>query len=84
MKFEDALAALRIGGKIWHPGMADDEYYMACRITLLNNIVNLKPEEMPMSIVFMKSGKQYPQLGFPMMNLLWVMSEQWKILGGIN
>lgn len=102
MKFEEALAALRVGAKIWHPSMPDDEYYMACRISLSPQLMPEIPlDERPMSIVWMKAGKQHPEMKYkwnmydpktdpckhgmaPMMNLLWVMSEGWKILGGIK
>lgn len=69
MKFEDALAALRLGGKIRHPGMPDDEYYMVCRVTLrpefLVNEVGAPlppPFDMPLSIVWMKGDKQHPDM----------------------
>lgn len=99
MKFENALSALRVGGKIWHPGMPDDEYYMACKVSLPG--LDTPIEEMPVSIVWMKAGKQHPDMlprwnpydpktdpckhgMMPMINLLWLMSEDWKILGGIE
>lgn len=102
MKFEEALSALREGAKIWHPGMPDDEYYMACRVSIHPDISQpLSIDEMPMSIVWMKDGKQHPEMFYkwnsydpktepckhgmaPMINLLWLISERWKILGGIK
>lgn len=102
MIIEEALAALRTGEKIWHPGMPEDEYYMACRVSIRPDISEpIRIDEMPMSIVWMKSGKQHPDMLYkwnmrdpktdpckhgmsPMMNLLWVMSEEWKILGDIK
>ena len=102
MKFEEALTALRAGAKIWHSGMPDDEYYMACRIQIHPILSKPIPlDEMPMSIVWMKGGKQHPDMRYkwnpydsktdpckhgmsPMMNLLWVMSDGWKILGSIK
>jgi hypothetical protein len=101
MKFEDALTALRAGAKISHPGMPNDEYYMACRVKINGHGHSDMPiEEMPMSIVWMKAGKQHPAMMpkwnlydpktdpckhgmMPMINLLWLMSEEWRILGGI-
>lgn len=32
MKFEEALAALREGEKIWHPTFSDDEYLAGCYV----------------------------------------------------
>lgn len=102
MNFEEALAALRAGAKIWHPGMPEDEYYMACRIVLNTHLTILdNMHEMPMSIVWMKADKEHPEMRpqwnpydpktdpckhgmAPMMNLLWVMSEGWKILDSIK
>jgi len=102
MKFEEALAALREGAKIWHPGMPDDEYYMVCRVSIRPDFAQpIRIDEMPMSIVWMKEGKQHPDMAYrwnlhdpktdpckhgmaPMINLLWLMSEGWKILGGIK
>ncbi len=101
MKFEEALAALRLGAKIRHPHMPEDEYYMACRVSLLPNFsqpINL--HEMPMSIIWMKGGKEHPEFRpkwnpydpktdpckhglAPMIDLLWLMSEEWKVLGGV-
>ncbi len=89
MKFEEALTALRMGAKIWHPAMPEDEYYMACRVSL------------PTQPVWMKAGKEHPEFRHkwnpydpktdpckhgmsPMINLLWLMSEEWVILGGIK
>lgn len=105
MKFEEALTALREGAKIWHPGMPDDEYYMACRVGLVG--MKIPTDEMQISIVHMKSGNEhpdmYPQLRFneqidllekypflrdkitfPTINLFLVMSDEWKIIGGIK
>lgn len=98
MKFEEALTAMRAGGKIWHPHMPDDEYYMACRVGIIGDE---KPiDEVHISIVWMKSGKIHPEMRpnwnmydpktdpckhgmSPMINLLWLMSEEWKIVAGI-
>lgn len=105
MKFEEALAALREGAKIWHEGMPEDEYYMACRIGLVG--MKIPTHEMKISIVHMKSDKEhpdmYPQLRFdkqidllekypflrdkitfPTINLFLLMSDEWKIIGGIK
>lgn len=102
MKFEDALCALREGAKIWHPGMPDDEYYMVCRISIRPDLTHpININEIPLSIVWMKDGKQHPDMAYrwnpfdpktdpckhgmaPMINLLWLMSESWKILGGVK
>lgn len=63
MKFEDALAALRLGAKIRHPSMPEDEYYMACRVSIRPDISEpINVWEMPMSIVWMKSDKQHPDM----------------------
>lgn len=99
MNFESALTALRNGAKIWHPGMDDDEYYMACRVSIIP--FETIPEDLPMSIVWMKSGKEHPEMRpkwnpydpktdpckhgmAPMINLLWLMSDEWKVIGGIK
>jgi hypothetical protein len=63
MNFEEALTALRKGSKIWHPGMDDDEYYMACRIMIRPDLSQpIRVDEMTMSIVWMKAGKQHPDM----------------------
>lgn len=107
MKLEDALAAMRSGAKIWHPGMPEDEYYVACYIVIdlpifYNNGQQANDpledaKERGMSIAWMKSGKEHPEYrpkwnmydpktdpckhGFhPMINLLWIMSDEWEIL----
>lgn len=97
MKFEEALAALRSGAKIRYPEMPEDEYYMACRVSIrpdLSEPINVW--EMPISIVWMKAGKEHPEFRpkwnmydpktdpckhgmCPMINLLWLMSEEWRI-----
>jgi len=102
MKFEEALTALRNGAKICHPYMPEDEYYMACRVSLRPDITKpINLHEMPMSIVWMKSGKEHPDFRpkwnmydpktdpckhgmSPMINLLWLMSDEWKVIGGIE
>lgn len=108
MKLEEALAALRVGAKIWHPGMPDDEYYAACRVFMrpefIINEIDAKlppPLDLGLSIVWIKDGKEHPDMRpkwnpydpktdpckhgmSPMINLLWLMSEEWKILGGIR
>jgi hypothetical protein len=108
MKFEEALAALRLGAKIHHPHMPEDEYYMACRISLRPEFIINEidaplppPVELPMSIVWMRGDKEHPDMRYkwnpydpktdpckhgmaPMINLLWLMSEEWKILGEIK
>lgn len=63
MKFEEALSALRTGAKIRHPSMPDDEYYMACKLSLHPIISQPIPiEEMPISIVWMKENKIHPDM----------------------
>ncbi len=102
MRFEEALAVLREGAKIWHPSMPDDEYYMACRVMLHPSISEpINVNDMPISIVWMKDGKEHPDFRpkwdmynpktdpckhgmYPMINLLWLMSDEWKIIGGIK
>lgn len=102
MKFEEALTALREGAKIRHPSMPDDEYYMACRVSIRPDFTQpIRIDEMPMSIVWMKDGKKHPDMDYrwnshdpktdpckhgmaPMINLLWLMSDEWKILYGIK
>lgn len=71
MKLENALAALREVAKMWHPGMPDDEYYMACRVTLrpefLVNEIGAPlppPVDMPLSIVWMKEDKIHPDMRY--------------------
>jgi hypothetical protein len=94
MKIEEALTALRLGEKIRHPSMPDDEYYMACKVSLLH----IPPDaDLPLSIVWIKSGKEHPDMRpkwnpydpktdpckhgmAPMINLLWLMSDDWEIL----
>lgn len=98
MKLELALIELRFGKKIWHPGMADNEYYMACRISIRPDISKpIRIDEMPMSIVWMRGDRQHPDMKpfwnpydkntdpckhglSPMINLLWLMSEQWVVI----
>jgi hypothetical protein len=126
MKFEEALTALREGAKIWHPGMADDEYYTVCRVGFIGDDTPLN--EKPISIVKMKGDRQADEMAgrlnyvgkikrqlkqilteeeykkyhniyteieiskifnndifaFPQLNLFLVMSDEWKILGGIK
>lgn len=126
MNFEEALSALRVGAKIWHPTFADDEYLEACRVGLVG--CNTPLEQMPISIVKMKAGRQADEMAgvlnyvakikrqlktilteqdykkyhnfytemdiakifdndifkFPQLNLLLVMSDEWKVLGGIK
>ena len=95
MNIEDALAALRAGKKIWHKGMPEDEYYMACRITFNPEFMNesMSLDQMPLSIVWMKDGKEHPEMRpkwnmydpmCPMINLLWLMSDGWKVIGDID
>jgi len=102
MNIEQALSAMRAGGKIWHPGMPDDEYYMACKVSIMPQFEPIGcEEEMPISIVWMKSGKQHPDMIYkwnphdpktdpckhgmsPMINLLWLISDGWKVLGDIK
>jgi hypothetical protein len=60
MKFEEALAALREGAKIWHPTFADDEYLAACRIGLIGDDTPL--EERPISIVRIKGDRQHDSM----------------------
>lgn len=56
MKFEEALAALRKGAKIWHPKFADNEYLVACRVGLIGD--NETPlEDRPISITRIKGGR---------------------------
>lgn len=69
MKFEEALTAMRLGAKIRHPSMPEDEYYMACRVSIrpefiINEIdAPLPPSvELPVSIVWMKASKQHPDM----------------------
>lgn len=98
MKFEEALSALRQGAKIWHPGMPDDEYYMPCRIALHGepipiddmpiSIIWMKSGRQHPDMAYQwnpNDPKSDPcKHGMsPMMNLLWVMSDGWKVLGGI-
>jgi hypothetical protein len=98
MRFEEALVRLRLGEKIKYPSMPEDEYYMACRVSIWPDIS--KPiciYDMPISIVWMKDGKQHPDMMYkwkprdpntdpckhgmsPMINLLWVMSEDWEVV----
>lgn len=126
MKFEEALTAMREGGKIWHPTFSDDEYLTACRVSLIGDDTSI--DEQPISIVRMKGGRQADQMAgrlnyvgkikkqlknilteeeykkyhniyteieiskifdndifvFPQLNLFLVMSDEWKILGGIK
>lgn len=102
MNFEEALTALRAGGKIRYPHMPEDEYYMACRF-ILHPIISqpICIDEMSMSIVWMKGDRQHPDMAYkwnpydpktdpckhgmnPMINLLWLMSEDWQIVGVIK
>lgn len=66
MKLEQALCLLREGKKIWHPGMANDEYYMACKIFLHSDLLqdSIIFDELPLSIVWMKEGKEHPDMKF--------------------
>lgn len=139
MKFEEALAALREGSKIWHPTFADDEYLTGCYIYIglfdeiggpreptLKEVEEAK--EHGMSIVKIKGDRQADEMAgilnyvgkikkqlknilteedykkyhnvyteidigkifdndifkFPQLNLFLVMSDEWKILGGIK
>jgi hypothetical protein len=126
MKFEEALAALREGAKIWHPTFADDEYLSACRVGFIGDDTPL--EDKPISIARIKGDRQHDSMAgrlnyvakikrqlkailteedykkyhniytemniskifdddffeFPQLNLFLVMSDEWKILGGIK
>lgn len=62
MKFEEALQAMRVGAKIHHPHMPDDEYYMACRVAFHPSISEpININDMAMSILWMKAGKEHPE-----------------------
>jgi len=64
MIFEEALALMRKGKKIRHPSMPEDEYYMACRVSLHPDISEpINVWEMPMSIVWMKSERKHDDMG---------------------
>lgn len=99
MKFEDALTALRLGAKIWHPGMDEDEYYIACKVSMIP--FEVPPEDLPLSITWIKGKKEHPDMRpkwnmydpktdpckhgmSPMINLLWLMSEGWMIVDGVK
>lgn len=61
MKLEEALPVLRIGGKIWHPTFANDEYLCACKIGLISDDTPFN--ERPISIVKMKGDRQADEMG---------------------
>lgn len=116
MKFEDALSALRLGEKIRHTNMQDDEYFMGCYIGFPDyyddngNLITESFEEKKargMSIVKMKGDKMHPdmkhhlpckehmdllnkypflkeKISFPTINLLLIMSNDWKIIDKIK
>ncbi len=60
MKFEEALAALREGAKIWHPTFSDDEYLSVCRVGLIGD--NTPLNEKPLSIVKIKGDRQADEM----------------------
>lgn len=136
MKFEEALALLREGAKIWHPMFAEDEYLSGCYIgfpdyyddngNLVTETLEQKKER-GMSIVKIKGDRQSDEMAgvsywvvkikrhlknilseedykkyhniytemdiakifdndifkFPQLNLLLIMSDEWKVIGGI-
>ncbi len=61
MKFEDALAQMRLGAKITHPTLDNDVYFQACRIGLMFH--DTPKEQCPISIVKMKGNRQHPDMG---------------------
>jgi len=61
MNIEEALSHLRLGKKIKHSHMPDDEYYAPCRVSIRPDFTKPIPfNEMPMSIVWMKGDKKHP------------------------
>lgn len=56
MKFEEALAQMRLGAKITNPYLEDDVYFQACRISLMG-------EDFGVSIVKMKGDFKHPDMG---------------------
>jgi hypothetical protein len=68
MNFENAVAALRNGAKIWHPTFQDDEYLLGCYIGLNTEILGIPSETFEeakargISIVKMKGDNQHPDM----------------------
>lgn len=60
MNFEEALSQLRIGKKIRHPGMNDNEHFMACRIGIIGD--ETPSNDLPISIVKMERDKIHPDM----------------------
>ncbi len=64
MKFEDALAQLRLGKKITHPYFDTDVHFEACYITLkFSDETSEDAKNRGMSIVKMKGDRQHPDMG---------------------
>ena len=98
MNLEEALNAMRSGSKIRHSGMPDDEYYMACKIALKGepiliekmpiSIVWMKGDRqhsdmMPNWDPYDPKTDPCKHGMSPMINLLWLMSDGWEIVGDI-
>lgn len=95
MKFEEALAQLRLGKKITHPYCEKDVYFQGCYVTL--RFIDEPIEDAKnrgMSIVKMKGETQHPDMcppldecmdpckhgSNPQIDLLLLMSDDWEVL----
>jgi hypothetical protein len=94
MKFEDALAQMRLGKKITHKLLGEDVYLMSCYLKLdyKDEKGNLIEDRHP-SIVKMKGEYQYEDMQsgklfdpvcrhglYPQINLLLLIKDDWEIM----
>jgi len=100
MKFEDALAKMREGAKIRIRSMPENDYYMACYVSINPFLSDEEKETWEQtkargqSIVWMRGDRMHPDMkpsldltvdackhGWsPMINLLWLMSDEWEMI----